>query len=147
MRPKQGPDTPSAADARRMRTARGKARREVAAAEIRYADSSIEAFRREIGATVRSASPFLIALLATESLLLDEVVETIEPGYGWSCRPRISLWGRPWPAGAHTFRHIAAGLVPDMQFTHGTSVDLSDSLRPRFGSRHIRSRFASGSRR
>lgn len=124
-----GPDAPCQPDARRMRTARGKARRAMAEAEARYVASSTEAFRHEIGATVRSASPFLIVLLASDALLLDDVVEMIEPGCGWPHRPRLSLRGNAWLGGKHAFRHMAAGLRqyvwPDTLLMHGTSVDLS----------------------
>lgn len=126
----EGPDAPSPADSRRMRAARGQARREMTAAEKHYAERAREVFRREIGATIRSVSPFLIALLASEGLLLDDVIETIEPGYGWPRRPRLSSRSETSPWGKHIFRHIAAGLWPGCwsasQQAHGTSVDLSD---------------------
>lgn len=125
----QGPDAPRPADARRMRAARGKARRAIIEAEARYVMSSTEAFRYEIGATVQSASPFLIVLLASDGMLLDDVVEMFEPGCGWPRRPRLSLRGNAWLAGKHALRHVAAGLGhyvwPDTLLMHGCSVDLS----------------------
>lgn len=129
MSTRERPDAPSPADVRRMRTARGTARQAVAAAQASCAASSIEAFRHEIGDTVRSASPFLIALLASDGHLLDDVVETIEPGYGWPRRPRLSAREHSRPVRKHAFRHVAAGLMPynwpDTQLMHGTSVALS----------------------
>lgn len=125
-----GPDAPSAADMRRQAVARSEARRQLAAAEALYVTKSIEAFRHEIGATVRSASPFLIALLKAEGLDLDDVVEAIEPGHGWPCRPQTASRRNELLASKHAFRHIVAGLLPDLctdiQSRHGVSVDLSD---------------------
>jgi hypothetical protein len=73
----------------RQKAARGQARRQIAEAEAIFAAGSLEAFREEIGTVVRSVSPFLIVLLAAEGLVIDDVIEEIEPGYGWPCRPRI----------------------------------------------------------
>jgi hypothetical protein len=131
-----GPDAPSPADTRRMQLARSKARREIGVAEKRYAERVREIFRQEIGATVRSAAPFLIALLASDGLELDDVIETIEPGYGWPRRPRISSLSS-WPLwGKHLLGHVVAGLRPawpDTQLMPGTSVYLSN-----YGSAKIR---------
>ncbi|MDX5985051.1 hypothetical protein SIL82_12345 [Sphingomonas echinoides] len=131
-----GPDSPSPGDTRRMQLARSKARREIGVAEKRYADRAREIFRQEIGATVRSVSPFLIALLASDGLEFDDVIETIEPGYGWPRRPRLSSRCNRSSWGKHILRHIVAGLRPawpDTQLMHGTSVDLSN-----YGSAKIR---------
>ncbi len=112
-----------------MRAARAKARREMAIAEKRFAKRSRELFLEEIGATVRSASPFLIALLASDGLTLDDVVGQIVPGYGWPQRPRIPSGNRSWKMRKHAFRHVRAALRADDPFEilsmHGASVDLS----------------------
>lgn len=83
-------DAPTVADHRRIRNARREARascREIEAARDVAVD---EAFRAELGATVRSASPLLIALLAKEGLDLDEAVALLQPLSGWPARPRLS---------------------------------------------------------
>lgn len=125
-----GPDAPLPADTRRMQLARSKARREIGVAEKLYAERAREIFLQEIGATVRSASPFLIALLTSEGLELDDVIETIEPAYEWPRRPRVMSRSGAWTLGQHIFRHVAAGLRPhtwsDINATHFASVDLSD---------------------
>lgn len=125
----EGPDAPSVIDMRRQKAARGSARQQVAEADAIFAARSLEAFRQEVGAIVRSVSPFLIALLAAEGLVLDDVIEAIEPGYGWPGRPRISSRRKELVASRHAFRHVVAGLLHDLQpdsfAMHGVSVDLS----------------------
>ena len=130
MNDEEGSDAPSPADTRRMQVARSRARREINVAEKHYAERSREVFRHETGATIRSASPFLIALLASEGLELDDVINTIEPAYEWPRRPRIMSRSGAWTLGKHIFRHIAVGLRPhtwsDINSTHFASIDLSD---------------------
>lgn len=98
-------------------------------AEARYAASSTKVFRYEIGATVRSASPFLIALLASDDMLLDDVVETIEPGCGWPRRARLSPRRNALRSGKHALRQIAAcrrqNAWPETLLMQRASVKLS----------------------
>lgn len=58
------------------------------------------ALRVEIGATVRSASPVLIALLGAEGLTLDDAVALIRPARFWPRRPALSN-----PSGKNTIRN------------------------------------------
>lgn len=107
------PDAPTDVDRRRARLARARAHRciEVIDEARRAAIQSV--FRSELGTTVRSASPFLIALLAKEGLTLDAVVLTLEPQPGWPYRPRLGHSGAAdHKAGRHLVRHYLAGLFP-----------------------------------
>lgn len=70
------------------------------------------AFRDEIGAVVRSASPFLRSLLGIEGLTLDEAVMCLEAQPGWPRRPRLAGLG-PKSHGSYNqvLRHYPAGLL------------------------------------
>ncbi|WP_375393508.1 hypothetical protein [uncultured Sphingomonas sp.] len=70
------------------------------------------AFREEIGDVVRSASPFLISLLAIEELSLDDAAMFLEAQAGWPRRPRLAGRGSP-RLKSHTLvlRHYFAGLL------------------------------------
>lgn len=49
-----------------------------------------DAFQQEIGATVRSASPFLISLVASQGKSVDELVGRIEPANRWPRWPPLA---------------------------------------------------------
>lgn len=49
-----------------------------------------DAFQQEIGATVRSASPFLISLVASQGKSVDELVGRIGPGDQWPRWPSLT---------------------------------------------------------
>lgn len=53
-------------------------------------DAVLAAFRAEVGAVVRSASPLLVSLLAGEGLTLDDAAALIRPLSCWPARPRLS---------------------------------------------------------
>lgn len=84
---------------------------EVAAAERRFADERTAAFRREVFATVRCASPFLIALLEMEGRTLDQVAGELDPAPGWPRRPRIHRVVRDWARDPHALRHASAAAI------------------------------------
>lgn len=73
-------------------------------------DALLAAFRAEIGAVVRSASPLLISLLAGEGFTLDRVVALMRPQACWPARPRLSgrLTGRR--VHPHLLRYHMIGL-------------------------------------
>ncbi len=83
------PDPITAADRRRMSAARAEARLRVAAISRNGGGSPRDVFRREVGTTVRSASPFLLALAASLDKSVDEVVDRIEPSPGWPRSPGV----------------------------------------------------------
>lgn len=95
-------DAPTNGDYRRIRNARRSTRDRCREIDAARAAAIFEAFRRELGATVRSASPLLIAILAIEGLSLDDVVEKLEPTPGWPIYPR--------PSGAKTTHAVYAHL-------------------------------------
>jgi len=102
---------PTAGDVRRLRAARSGARAEVRAIETTRNVAMLVAFRREIGAVVRVASPLLISLLADEGMELDDACLSIEPQQGWPARPRLSQSFKKEPqAHTHLLRHYIAGL-------------------------------------
>ncbi|MGI4732228.1 MAG: hypothetical protein ACRYFW_10805 [Janthinobacterium lividum] len=74
------PPGPTDADLRRLRMSRVRARLEVAAAQMIYRGAKRAAFRRELAATVRCASPFLVSLLAIDELALGDVVMAYRKG-------------------------------------------------------------------
>lgn len=87
------------------------------------------AFRQEIGAVVRSASPFVIAILAAEGRTLDDVVTLIEPLPAWPRRPRLSGGGLTGGRmQQHYLRQYVAGLrlqgMSEPPF-HGHEIDLA----------------------
>ena len=103
-------DKPTAGDRRRLRQARRVARARAAAIEMARDDAMLAAFRAEIGAVVRSASPLLVSLLADEGLTLDDAAATIRPQACWPARPRLSgtLVGRR--VHPHLLRYNMIGL-------------------------------------
>lgn len=106
------PDAPTEGDRRRFRNARRKARARLHEIEAARDAAVVEAFRIELGAVVRSASPLLAPMLAADGLTLDDVAVRIEPELGWPRRPRLGgSKGAPTPTmTAHTLRHYIAGL-------------------------------------
>jgi hypothetical protein len=84
------PDLPTDADHRRQRSARRQARLREARIEAVRDAALLATFRLELSATVRSASPLLISLLAMDGLTLDDAVSLIRPQAGWPRRPRLS---------------------------------------------------------
>ena len=87
------------------------------------------AFRDEIGAVVRSASPFLISLLGTEGLALDEAVLALEAQPGWPRRPRLAGLG---PKGHgfydHVLRKYSAGMLArglSQPPLHGFTIEIA----------------------
>lgn len=103
-------DKPTAGDRRRLRRARREARARASAIEMARDDALLAAFRAEIGAVVRSASPLLISLLAGEGFTLDRVVALMRPQACWPARPRLSgrLTGRR--VHPHLLRYHMIGL-------------------------------------
>jgi len=109
------PDAPTAADYRRMRIAQRKARTHFGAIEVARAEALLEAFRAEIGAAVRSASPLFEPMFAIEGITLDEAVAMLEPRIGWPGRPRPSGPKGRRSVHTHLLRHYLAGLTPTSQ--------------------------------
>lgn len=93
--PADGPgvsDAPTRSDRQRIQHGRREARLLCARADADRAARQSAALRIEIGAAVRSASPLLIALLATRGLTLDDAVALIQPALFW---PRRSTKSGP----------------------------------------------------
>ena len=83
------PDPITAADQRRMSAARAEARLREAEISRNGGGSTSDVFRREVGTTVRSASPFLLALAASLDKSVEEVVDRIQPSPGWPRSPGV----------------------------------------------------------
>lgn len=84
------PDPVTGADQRRLRAARATARGGMRRIDRADTSSKRDVFRQEIGTTVRSASPFLCTLLASQGRSLDDVVNRIEPSSKWPRSPGVS---------------------------------------------------------
>lgn len=91
------------------------------------------AYHAELGATVRSVSPFLVALFAAQGILMDHAVTLIEPPPGWPRRPRLSMGGAAGIKQVHHYyrwftRTIWSGRrpPPSRDGTHGHSLNLGD---------------------
>lgn len=127
------PDPPSAADRHRLRVARTRAKQRVEEIAETKRQALGAAFWEEIGAVVRSVSPFLVSLMDAESMPLDRAVRLIEPAPSWPRRPRLSKGGCVGhESGRHIFRYYLANIsssgkhVPPLRDgTHGHSFDLS----------------------
>lgn len=87
-----GLDPPTLADHRRIRRARRVARSRLLGSDPTNADLHLAAFREELGAVVRSASPLIVSMLASKGMTLDEAVEWMVRVGGWPIYP--SLTGR-----------------------------------------------------
>lgn len=83
-------DMPTDSDIRRIRKARHLARANYAEIGAIFDVQAAAAFRNEMGAAVRSASPLLISLLAAEGVTLDAAVALIDPAQPWPRRSRPS---------------------------------------------------------
>lgn len=105
-------DPPTRGDHRRVRAARRVARARHRDIEAARAAGVLAAFRAEIRAAVRSASPLLVPMLAIEGMTLDAAVALIEPQIGWPTRPRLSGPIGVSPFESHLIRHFLAGLSP-----------------------------------
>lgn len=105
-----GLDAPTLSDHRCVRFARRKARERVKEIEKEHEAAVLDAFRAEMGATVRSASPLLIPLLAEFEMTLDEAVALFQPQAEWPYRPKLFGPKGARRAGGHMYRHSAAGL-------------------------------------
>ena len=91
------------------------------------------AYHAELGATIRSVSPFLVALFAAQGISLDHAVALIEPPPGWPRRPRLSMGGAAGIKQVHHYyrwftRTIWSGRrpPPSRDGTHGHSLNLGD---------------------
>jgi hypothetical protein len=83
-------DPTTATDRRRIREARIEARERVREVRRDDAGSLREIFRQEIGTNVRSASPFLLSLVASRGVSIDRLAERIEPAPRWPRAPALS---------------------------------------------------------
>jgi len=105
-------DPTTTADRRLLRAARAEAREQVWEIRRGRGTTMRDAFQREIGATVRSASPFLVSLVASEGLSVDELVHRIEPSERWPRSPSLSRRADYQPvhdAHANYVIHTASG--------------------------------------
>lgn len=75
-----------------LRVARSTARRRVRAIDEARRLLMLDAFRLELGATIRCVTPLLAPLLALNDTTLDEAVWAIEPPGGWPRYPRIGTF-------------------------------------------------------
>lgn len=120
-----GKDAPTRADRRRLQKGRVLAFARVKAIDEARSAALRAAFREEIGAVVRSASPFLISLLSIEGLALDDATLLLEPQAGWPRRQRLEGSGLPGRKGyTHILRHHRAGMLAQQM-----SVPLLDGFR------------------
>lgn len=84
---------PEPLDLTRLVLARASTRLALDHANDAFSDALLLAFRRELGATVRSVSPLLVALLDACAMDLDECVSSIRPVPGWPDRPTLPVSG------------------------------------------------------
>lgn len=84
------PDPTTGADRRRLKEARAEARESVRAVYREGRGSIRDAFRQEIGTNIRSVSPFLLSLVASQGESVDELVDRIEPASRWPRAPALS---------------------------------------------------------
>lgn len=105
-------DAPNEGDRRRIRRARRQARVQHAEIEKARDAATLMAFRVEIGAVIRSASPLLISLLARDGLTLDDAVARLEPSELWPRRPRLSTRGCKRPSHGHLLRYYLQRVGP-----------------------------------
>lgn len=106
------PDPPTNRDWTRMRSARARARSFAAEIAERRDLALLRVFREEIGATVRSVSPFLVSILRVEDRSVDDVVAGISPAGGWPRRPRLrNPLAGPGGVAKHALRYYVAGMA------------------------------------
>lgn len=114
MRRHYAKDAPTGADRRLLRKARLLAFARVKAIDEARSTALRAAFREEIGSVVRSASPFLVSLLAIEGLALDDATLLLGPQAGWPRRLRLGGSGLPGRKGyTHILRHYHAGMLAE----------------------------------
>ena len=132
-----GADPPTLADRHRLRKARVRAQARVHAIDEARSVALRGAFREEIGDVVRSASPFLISLLAIEGLSLDDAAMFLEAQAGWPRRPRLSSGGSPGRKPyTHVMRHYFADLLANEYSVpplHSYRIDVADGGWMRIG--------------
>lgn len=105
-------DAPTNSDRQRIRQARRQARFQHAEIEEVRDAAALAAFRAEIGAVIRSASPLLISLLGLEGLTFDSAVARLKPSELWPRRPRLSARGCKRPSHGHLLRYYLLGIGP-----------------------------------
>ncbi len=89
-------------DAARIRIARGTALRRMRAIDEARRILELDAFRAELGATIRCASPLLQPLLELKGTTLDEAVWAIMPPTGWPRHPRVGSFVLGQPCGCRS---------------------------------------------
>ncbi len=125
-------DPPTDGDHRRIRNARRHARARNREIEAERDAAVLEAFRAEVGAAVRSASPLLIAMLAAEGLTLDGAVETLGPRFGWPARPRLSGQKTARPVHSHLLRYYMMARPSQFSSRGPTQITQHPLLSSRF---------------
>ena len=109
-------DPTTAADRRLMKAARAEARERVGEIRRGSGGTTLHAFQQEIGATVRSASPFLISLVASQGTSVDELVGRIEPADRWPRWPNLARSVR-FRAARETYDHFEIWTASGWQLT------------------------------
>ncbi|MFD1787700.1 hypothetical protein ACFSC3_08955 [Sphingomonas floccifaciens] len=79
-------------DAATLRTARRIAERRMRAIDEARDFLKLNAFRAELGATIRCVTPLLTPLLALQDTTLNDAVWTIQPPTGWPQHPRVGTF-------------------------------------------------------
>lgn len=105
-------DGPTEEDRRRVRKARRQARADAAQIENDRAAALMTVFRTEISHVVRSTSPLLISVLASEGLTLDDAMALMKPGQFWPHEPQLRNRPRKPAIHAHTPKYYPVGLRP-----------------------------------
>ncbi len=83
-------DPPLASDRRRIRDSRMRVRDLLRAAPSGDGQAAREIFREEMGANVRSASPFALSLVASLGLSIGQLLDRITPAPRWPRAPALS---------------------------------------------------------
>lgn len=83
-------DPATMSDRQRFREARAAARVAVREADRGDLGARRLAFRREVGTNVRSASPFLLSLVASAGGQVDRLLDRLDPGLHWPRYPALS---------------------------------------------------------
>lgn len=106
------PDPPTNRDRSRIRAARARARSFTDEIAERRRAALLRVFRAEIGATVRSVSPFLVSILEVEDRSVDDIAPCIFPADGWPRRPRLGdMLEETLGPKRHVLRHYLAGVL------------------------------------
>lgn len=120
MRTYRHTDPTTATDRRRIRDARAVARAALGAMSRDDEEQVRDVFRQEIGANVRSASPFLLSLVGSRGESIDRLVDQLRPAPRWPRSPALSA--RP----AVQFRRVRE---PYRRFVIGTSTGDREVIR------------------